>query len=103
MVIAGGLGTIKAHRPVVVFESWTGVDDSNAFAQLQNHGYRFFAPAWVNQQGQMGLSIANAVDPSKLVLVSFHPAERKNMPERINIVAIHGEHFDRLSRYSAAQ
>jgi FkbM family methyltransferase len=97
MVIAGALDTIKAHRPVVVFESWNAVDDSRAFAQLQELGYRFFGPAWVNRQGQMGLSIANAADPSKLVLVSFLPAERKGMSERINVAAIHGEHVDRLS------
>jgi FkbM family methyltransferase len=96
MVIAGGLKAIKAHSPVVVFESWASADDSDAFTQLLNCGYRFFVPAWANQQGEMSPSIANAVDPTKLVLVMFQATERKNLPERINVVAIHTERVDRF-------
>jgi hypothetical protein len=63
----------------------------------------FFVSTWANQQGQMSPSIANAVDPTRLVLVMFQATERKNLPERINVVAIHAERIDTLSRASVVQ
>jgi FkbM family methyltransferase len=97
MVIAGGLNSIKVHLPVVVFESWASVDDSGAFSNLLDCGYRFFVPTWENEQRQMTTSIEEAVDPTKLVLVSFHDSERKRLPERANIVAIHSERVNVVS------
>jgi FkbM family methyltransferase len=102
LVITGGLEAIKAHSPVVVFESWATLDDSAAFTRLLNCGYRFFVPAWVNLQGEMTPSIGNAVDPTKLELVMFQATERKNLPKRINVVAIHTERVERLSRANRA-
>jgi FkbM family methyltransferase len=96
MVIAGGLNSIKAHLPVVVFESWASFDDRGAFDQLRDCGYRFLAPTWENQKGQMNSSIHDAVDPTKLVLVLFQPAERSKLPERINVVAIHADCLEQM-------
>jgi FkbM family methyltransferase len=103
MVIAGGLNVIKAHSPVVVFESWASVDESRAFACLLDCGYRFFVPTWGDQQGQMSTAITNAVDPTKLVLVMFQETERMRLPERVNVVAIHSERINKLSRSSVMQ
>jgi hypothetical protein len=46
----------------------------------------------------MTTSIEDAVDPTKLVLVSFQDTERKHLTERANIVAIHSERVDVVSR-----
>jgi len=98
LVISGGLNSIKAHLPVVIFESWASFDDRGAFERLRECGYRFLAPTWQTLKGQLSSSIHDAVDPTKLVLVLFQAAERSKLPERINVVAIHAERLDRLSR-----
>ena len=98
MVISGGLNAIKAHLPVVVFESWASAEDSGAFAKLLDCGYRFFVPTWGTAQGHMSTSIGKAVDPTRLQLVMFQQAERKSLPERINVVAIDATRIDMLSR-----
>jgi FkbM family methyltransferase len=88
LVIAGGIDTIETHSPVVVFESWSSVDDSGAFSNLHRRGYHFFVPTWLNAQRQHSVSIADAVEPSNVVLIMFQHAERNRLPERINVVAI---------------
>jgi FkbM family methyltransferase len=98
MVISGGLNAIKAHLPVVVFESWASAEDSGAFANLLDCGYRFFVPTWGTAEGHMSTSIGKAVDPTRLQLVMFQQAERKKLPERINVVAIDGRRVDMLAR-----
>jgi FkbM family methyltransferase len=100
MVIAGGLNAIKAHKPVVIFESWITVDDSSAFTHLDAFGYRYFVPTWKNQQGHMSISISDAIDPMDLVLVMFQPSERKNLPERINVIAIPPNRLDFATKAS---
>jgi FkbM family methyltransferase len=96
MVIAGALNAIKACSPVVIFESWASFDDSDAFDRLLDCGYRFFVPTWENKQGQLISSIDDAVDPTTLFLVMFQPAERRSLPERLNVIAAHPEHIEKL-------
>jgi hypothetical protein len=96
MVIAGGLETIRANTPVIIFESWSSIDDSAAFLTLAECDYQFFAPVWQTEKGHLSTSITDATDPTKLILVMFDPQERSRFPERMNIAAIHPRHIEQL-------
>jgi FkbM family methyltransferase len=95
-VIAGAIDTLQATKAIVIFESWTSVDDSRAFSMLEDCGYLFFVPGWRNANGHVTLSLAQAADRSLLILPAFKPENRKNLPQRINVVAIPQDRLNAL-------
>lgn len=81
-VLDGARRTLQTARPLVVFESWDRPDDPTAmdapFARLAGLGYRFFAlRAQVTQAGWI-----------RLVLDPMTPAERLEVREQMNVLAV---------------
>jgi FkbM family methyltransferase len=87
-VITGAIHTIRAAESIVVFESWMSVNDKGAFDILQECGYQFFVAGWANVNGQITVSIAQAVNRGRLILLAFPKENRHSLPPRINVIAI---------------
>jgi FkbM family methyltransferase len=95
-VFAGAAETLSRAHPHVVFESWYQASDTAAmtapFERLAAHGYRFFA---LNADG------ADAAG-TRVRLKPVTPHGRKEVPEQLNVLAVHGERLAELAALGLA-
>jgi FkbM family methyltransferase len=96
-VIAGAAATIRACQPVVIFESWSFEDDRGAFVLLGEAGYRFFVPGWLDGKGQFTTLINQDPRRDNLILLPFAAESRRDIPQRIDVVAVPDKRLALLS------
>jgi FkbM family methyltransferase len=95
-VLAGASETIATARPFIVFENWRHPErptlTTAPIALLAERGYRFFYPGWVGSEP--GCVMMQPGSSLELALVPFLPAQRFQLPEQINVLAVPEERMD---------
>jgi FkbM family methyltransferase len=90
-VLSGAVETLSHAHPHVVFESWYAPSDVEAmtapFERLAAHGYRFFA---LSAEGSHAAG-------TRLRLKPVTPGARKQIPDQLNILAVHEERLVELA------
>jgi FkbM family methyltransferase len=97
-VLKGALATIRAARPFIVFENWLHRGNPgltlDPFTLLKAEGYRFFYPGWATGTGGECV-LTTHQPPAKavpvLAVVPFLPAQRFQLPDQLNVVAVPAE------------
>jgi FkbM family methyltransferase len=97
-VFEGAKKTLAADKPMIVFESWRGVERRTALKPLlvlRNAGYHFYQPVMLASTGEAYFVDRNPerllVEKTALGLVEFEMDQRMLLDEHINIVACHDD------------
>lgn len=97
-VLKGAASILEQARPVVVFENWLHRDDPDLtlapMTLLAAANYRFFHPGWVGGAPDCILAGHNVQATGQLALVPFLAAQRFQMPDQVNVVAVPAERMD---------
>lgn len=95
-VLQGADATIRAARPMIVFENWLHRDRADLTLApirfLAERGYRFFYPGWV--RGDDDCIIADLATPPVLAVVPMLAAQRFHLPSQLNIIAVPAERME---------
>lgn len=92
-MINGGVKTIAASRPAVIFENWLHTADTiletmEPFIALGALNYRFYCPAWLDAQGRLQRRPEAGATRHRFALMEFALQERLGLAEGINVVAL---------------
>ena len=99
-VLDGARETIAAARPFILMENWLHAGDPNLtlapLARLAEWGYGFYAPGWAVGAPECILDTPGPTP--ELALVPFIVAQRFQMAEQMNLLAVPAERRDDLQR-----
>lgn len=97
-VLNGGIITIKKYLPFIVIENWYAGEAVNTSMQplqfLSDLGYILFYPMWrlddrlVRFDNHVEADLV-AAKSKNIIYTSFKPIERSNLPDQVNVCAIH--------------
>lgn len=94
-VLQGAAAILDGARPTVVFENWLHRDRPSTtlapLTLLAAKGYRFFHPGWVTGDADCILAGHDAKATGQLALVPFLAAQRFQLPDQVNVVAVPAE------------
>lgn len=94
-VLEGAAAILDGARPFVVFENWLHRDRPlTTLAPLEllaARDYRFFHPGWVAGHADCILAGHAARPTGQLALVPFLAAQRFQLPDQVNVVAVPAE------------
>ncbi len=106
-ILRGAQDTLKAHKPVLIFESWADLQNpfhtAALFHFLENLGYAFYVPSLVfkDEYGpvdvQMDATCASLADKGQtgvLRLVRIEPQMRPLLQTHLNLVACHKDKIE---------
>lgn len=97
-VLQGAAAILDGARPFIVFENWLHrghpVTTLAPLHLLAAKGYRFFHPGWVTGDGDCILAGHAAKPSGHLALVPFLAAQRFQLPDQVNVVAVPMERMD---------
>lgn len=91
-VLQGAGGVLDRARPVIVLENWLHRNQPDLtlapLALLTAQGYRLYTPGWAGDQDQCILAGHQARPTARLALVPLLLAQRFQLSDQLNIVAV---------------
>lgn len=104
-VIQGGLNTLLANKPMIVFENWASRDNPEhtllPIRALLDHGYKLFVPMWWigPPTNEMFWPISNHMfpnGPKQMAYVHFDINTRFSLRDQINFFCCHEDRLSEL-------
>lgn len=99
-VLQGATALLDRAAPVIVLENWLHRDQPDLtlapLELLTNRGYRLYYPGWVGNQDNCILAGHQARPTARLALAPLLLAQRFQLPDQLNIVAVPPSRHDWL-------
>ena len=104
-VIQGGLSTLAAKKPIIMFENWISKDDPEhtllPIKTLLKRGYKLFVPMWWigAPSNEMFWPISHQAfpkGPRQMAYVPFDPETRFSLRDQINFFCCHEDSLDEV-------
>ncbi len=104
-VIKGGLNTLAAKKPMIMFENWVSKDNPDhtmmPINELLEYGYKLFVPMWwigapTNKLFWPATHQAIPKGPRQMAYVPFDPETRFLLRDQINFFCCHKDRMDEI-------